>query len=78
MRAKVKCNSVTLLENYEELEFSAVCKSGSYGADGSEEDNTYAKYTPGASFKLTVTNPLLWGQHKPGQKYYVDFTPVSD
>ncbi len=77
MRAKVKCDSVTTREGCEMLEFLAVCKTGSYPADGSDEDNTYAKYTPSASFKITVANPGLLGKFKPGQKYYVDFTEAE-
>ncbi len=73
MRAKVKCTAVTIRENVEVLEFSAVCKSGSYGSDGSDEDNTYAKFSPTADFKITVANPALFGAFRPGQKYYVDF-----
>lgn len=77
MRAKVKCQSVVAYETNEILEFSAVCKTGSYPADGSDEDNTYAKFSPTATFKITVTNPALIGTFKPGQKFYVDFTQAD-
>jgi hypothetical protein len=74
MRAKLKLNRVSAVEGSEVLEFSAVCKSGSYPADGSDEDNTFAKFSPSADLKLTVANPALLGRFKPGQKYYLDFT----
>ena len=77
MRAKVKCEAVTAREGYEVLEFAAVCKAGSYPADGSDEDNTYAHYTPSASFKIIVANPALLGRFKAGQKFYVDFTEAA-
>jgi len=78
MRAKVRCTKVELNEgNSENLYFSAVCKSGSYPGDGSDEDNTYARYSPSASFMISVANPALHGQFKPGQKFYVDFTPAE-
>jgi hypothetical protein len=60
----------------ETLSFSAVAKSEAYPDDGSDEDNTYAKFTPNASLSITVNNPALLGQFAVGEKYYVDFTPV--
>jgi hypothetical protein len=42
--------------------------------DGTSDDNTFARYTPNASFTATINNPALLGQFKAGQKYYVDFT----
>ena len=77
MRAKVKCTSVTVHEYGEKLEFCAVAKSGSYPADGTDEDNTFAKFSPSASFSIDVRNPALYGQFKPGQKFYVDFTEAQ-
>jgi len=76
MRAKVRCASVTHYgaDNQETLEFNAVPKSGSYPADGTDEDNTFARFTPSATFRMTITNPDLIGKFKPGQKFYVDFT----
>ncbi len=77
MRAKVKLNVITAREGSEVLEFAAVVKVGSYPADGSDEDNTYARFSPNAEFKLTVANPNLLGKFKPGQKFYVDFTEAA-
>ena len=48
----------------------------SYPADGSDEDNTYAKWSPGANLQMNVANPNLWGKFKHGDKFYVDFTPA--
>lgn len=48
----------------------------SYPADGSDEDNTYARMSPGASLSINIANPSLWGQFKHGDKFYVDFTPA--
>jgi hypothetical protein len=47
----------------------------SYPADGSDEDNTYAKFSPQGELSLTITNPVLLGRIEPGQKFYLDFTP---
>lgn len=62
---------------FEELEFSAVAKNDGYPADGSDENNTFAKWTPSASVKMTITNPALVGKFTQGQEFYVDFTAVE-
>ena len=77
MRAKVRLNSVTVFENNETLRFNAVARSTTYPADGSDEDNTYAKFSPSASFEITVANPDLLGKFHPGETFYVDFTPAN-
>lgn len=75
MRAKLVISSVTLQEGgTEQLKFRGVCKTNDYPADGSDEDNTYAKFSPSVALDMTVSNPALHGQFKPGQKFYVDFT----
>ena len=78
MRAKMQISHITQHQNCEVLELNAVCKSGSYTDDGSDEDNTYAKFTPSGKLTLTVANPALIGQFKPGQKFYLDFTLAED
>jgi len=67
MRAKMKVNSVKLIDNGEILEMQPV-------TNGTVEDNTYSKYTPSGNLTLTISNPDLYGKFKPGHKYYVDFT----
>lgn len=74
MRAKMKVSKVEQYETCEQLTLNAVCKSGSYPADGSDEDNTFAHFTPTAELKMTINNPALLGKIKAGQKFYVDFT----
>lgn len=61
----------------EKLTFNAVAKSNGYPADGSDEDNTFAKWSPSAMLTIDVRNPALWGKFKPGDKFYVDFTPAD-
>jgi hypothetical protein len=46
----------------------------SYPADGSDEDNTYAKFSPSGELSLSIVNPVLIGKIQPGQKFYLDFT----
>lgn len=76
MRAKFQLSHVTKGEGWEKLHFYAVAKSGGYPQDGSDDDNTYAKFSPQASCEITVANPALFGKFEPGEKYYVDFTPA--
>lgn len=79
MRAKVYVSGIEKysLEN-ENIKFSAIPRSGSYPSDGSDEDNTYAKFSPTAHFNITIANPALIGQFQLGQKFYVDFSSVED
>jgi hypothetical protein len=77
MRAKLQVQSVTPCGEGEILNFHAVSKSGAYPEDGSDEDNTYAKFSPSASLEINVQNPNLKGQFQVGEKYYVDFTPAD-
>lgn len=74
MRAKFKVVTVTVMQGCEILKMSAVSKDTAYGADGSDEDNTYAKYSPQGNFEVTIMNPSLLGIFKPGDRYYMDFT----
>lgn len=72
MRAKMKLYSVTAYENGggETLKFTAV-------SGGSPEDNSYSKFTPSGTIELFVSNPDLAGKLKPGETFYVDFTPAD-
>ena len=74
MRAKVVINHIdNRHEGYETLYMNPVAKNG-YDASGLDENNTYAKFSPGGQFSLTIANPALLGQFKRGEEYYVDFT----
>ena len=82
MRAKVRVSNIQTFNDAQggitsqRLTFNAVCKDAGYPADGSDEDNTFAKWTPSAEFGLSVTNPALFDKFEIGEKYYVDFTPA--
>lgn len=81
MRAKMY---ITQVEKFgepatqERVHFAAVAKKEGYGNDGLDEDNTYAKFSPSGDLHLTIANPALLGVYQPGQKFYLDFTPVTD
>ena len=61
----------------ETLTMHAVAAS-KYPEDGSDEDNTYAKFSPGADLKINIANPALFGKFAIGQKFYVDFTKADN
>lgn len=46
-------------------------------ADGSDEDNTYAKFSPTGELTLSIANPALLGKIEPGQKFYLDLTAAD-
>jgi hypothetical protein len=77
MRAKVNVLGVIKHEgfNSETVEFRAVPKPA-YDSDGTDEDNTFAKFSPSAVFTIQIANPALLGKFETGQQYYVDFTPA--
>lgn len=80
MRAKMRVASVTKYgepTSQVNLTFAAVGKSTGYPADGSDEDNTFARYTPNASLQMSIQNPALLDKFEEGQKFYVDFTPAT-
>ncbi len=81
MRAKVKVGAVTPYPNasgevtQEILHFHGVAAT-KYPADGSDEDNTFAKFSPSLNLQLHLANPALIGRFKPGDTFYIDFTPA--
>lgn len=79
MRAKMRISKIERYENWdaEVLHFHAVSRSDRYPEDGSDEDNTYAKFSPAGELKLTIANPVLIGKFNEGEKYYLDFTKVE-
>jgi len=79
MRAKMVINSVKTFKDFdqEELILSAVCKNEPYDEIGSDENNTYALFTPMAEMSMVVNNPNLLGKFKEGQAFYIDFTETS-
>ena len=78
MRAKMRIAGIEKHSaEYETLHFHAVAKDGPYPSDGSDEDNTYAKFSPAGELSLSVANPALIGKFKVGDTFYLDFTPVA-
>jgi len=77
MRAKLKVTKVESFPTSENVKFTAVCKDSGYPSDGTDEDNSFALWTPSADLSMCITNPNLFGKLKEGQKFYVDFTEAS-
>lgn len=77
MRAKFVVENVEKQEGGERVYFRAVGRSDAYPEDGSDEDNSFAKFTPAAELSIYIANPALFGQFEAGQKFYADFTPAD-
>lgn len=77
MRAKMTVSDVTRRVGSEVLTMRPVCKKDGYPEDGSDEDNTFAKFSPSGSLELVVANPAIIGQFNPGDTYYLDFTKAE-
>jgi hypothetical protein len=76
MRAKMQVNKVERFPGTDKITCNAVAAKA-YPADGTDEDNTYAKFSPSGSLELSIANPALLGVIEPGQKFYLDFTPAD-
>jgi len=78
MRAKFQVEAIVrVYEGCEAVEMRAV-GPGQYPEDGSDEDNTYAKFTPSGKLDLAIQNPSLLGKMKLGDLFYLDFTPAQE
>ena len=83
MRAKMKVGAVLSWPpaadgsvQQERLQLHGVA-AGKYPDDGSDENNTFAKFSPAVSLDITIANPALIGSFKAGDTFYVDFTPAD-
>jgi hypothetical protein len=77
MRAKMQIDKIDdQYEGQETLYFRAVCATN-YPEDGSDENNTFARFTPNAHLSMTVCNPALLGMFEVGEQYYLDFTKAE-
>ena len=77
MRAKLKICEIEPCGHQETLSFHAVGKDEPYDENGSDENNTFASFTPFAELKMTINNPKLVGTFEVGQEFYMDFTLVG-
>lgn len=82
MRAKMRVANVSRYPaegetTQETLTFYAVARKDSYPADGGDENNTYAKFSPSGRLELMVANPALFGKFAVDEEYYLDFTKAD-
>jgi hypothetical protein len=79
MRAKLRVSNIKPYRDsdgkvtQEHVQFHAVAAS-TYPEDGSDENNTFAKFSPSAVLDIDICNPALFGKHYIGDEFYVDFT----
>lgn len=74
MRAKMRVTNVQKYPTNQIVTMTAVSKSDGYPADGSDENNTYARWTPSADLSISIANPALFDKFEIGQQFYLDFT----
>lgn len=67
--AKFVCETVTLSPGQETVALRPV-----YG--DSEENKTWSKYTPCGTLQMTITNPDVFGQIRPGDEFVVYLNKV--
>jgi hypothetical protein len=84
MRAKLVVHSVTKHTDTEgkvtglTVSMGGVSRSSAYPADGSDEDNSFARWSPSISLSMFIANPALFDKIHVGQKFYNDFTEAPD
>jgi hypothetical protein len=83
MRAKMVVRKVVAQTDtagntsHESVTFGGVCKEGGYPPDGSDEDNSFCKWSPYVNLEMHITNPSLFGKLTEGKKFYVDFIEAA-
>lgn len=83
MRAKVRIGRIDTMRSddgtilQQRLRFAAVGRNQAYPADGLDEDNTFAKFTPNLGLDMTVANPALFEKFTEGEVFYLDFVPAK-
>jgi hypothetical protein len=78
MRAKFRINSVEPNTDGTQETLSLVAVGANeYGANGENEDNDFARFTPYGELTMGITNPDLLGVFNQGDTYYLDFTKAN-
>jgi len=80
MRAKVCVGSAIPYESPQGkmlvLKLFGVAKNDGYPADGSDENNSFARWSPSISVDMLIANPALVDAFEPGDTFYIDFIPA--
>lgn len=79
LRAKLVVSSIQKSESgQEDWVLNAVGPNEADPENEADENNTFAKFTPSAEFKISVMDPALWGKFKDGDAFYIDFKPAAE
>lgn len=74
IRAKFRCNTVTLSEGQEPIE--SVTLNAVYAEEGVNKE--WSKYTPSGTLQMTITNPAAQGKLKQGHEYILDIREAQE
>lgn len=73
MRAKFQVVKIDKFATNINIQFRAV-GANSYGPNGENEDNDFARYTPMGELSMSINNSNLFDVFNEGDKVYLDFT----
>lgn len=78
MRAKVCVGAIVPVVpgEAEALKLYGVARNDAYPKDGSDENNTFAKFSPSICVDMHIANPALVGAFEVGETFYIDFIPA--
>lgn len=68
VRAKFFVQSLTTTTSGGSVSLSAVCRG--------EDNKSWSQYTPSGTIQMNILNEAALSQFKPGEEFYVDFTPA--
>lgn len=72
VRAKFRVQAIKEMASWQNAEHTM--SEVQLNAVADEANKTWARYTPGGEFKITIDNPEALKAFKLGQCYFVDFT----
>ncbi len=76
LRCKVRVTEVLSVKNPDgTTEQERVKLAAVYGVEGTE-NNQWSRWTPHASFEISINNPLAFNKLSKGHEFYIDFVPT--
>lgn len=77
-RCKMKVTGATYTKDVTgNIDSETVQLQAVYSSDPDSENGKWSKWTPCASFSITINNPDAIGKLSAGHEYFVDFTPAT-
>ncbi|WP_292722413.1 hypothetical protein [Mesorhizobium sp.] len=73
----MRLNHIDNRHNGQETLYFNPVSASKYPADGSDENNTYSRFSPSGMLSLLVVNPALIGTFAEGEEFYLDFTKAN-